>query len=134
MGLWMPKLDDCYFQHPWLLKPHFIDGYRKYLKGQNQVETDQFFHDDPDDLDDDQGGTQTQRRPRPGSKNLNQSSIRSVTASTMPQTKISKYFPTENDSDEDAGNLDRTDLVRRAMRKEWWYDMFEVDQAQFDVS
>lgn len=110
-----------------MLKPHFIDGYQKYLKGQDQVETDQFFHDDPDELDDDQGGTRTQRRPKPGSKNLNQSS-------TTPQTKISKYFSTGNDSDEDTGNPDRMQLVMRAMRKEWWYDMFDVNGAQFDVS
>jgi hypothetical protein len=25
-------------------------------------------------------------------------------------------------------------VVTKAMKKEWWYDMFDVDQSQFDVS
>jgi hypothetical protein len=25
-------------------------------------------------------------------------------------------------------------LVMKAIKKEWWYDMFDVDQSQFDVS
>ena len=51
----------------------------------------------------------------------------------MPQTKISTYFPIIIDSDEEEGDLNRTDVVTKAMKKEWWYDMFEVDQSQFDV-
>ena len=103
------------------------------MKGQDQVATDQFFHDDPDEIEDDQGGTRTPRRPRPGSKNLNHSSINSSIRLTTPQTKISKYFPGQ-DSDDDNGNPNRIDVVMKAMKKEWWYDMFEVDRAQFDVS
>jgi hypothetical protein len=25
-------------------------------------------------------------------------------------------------------------VVMKAMKKEWWYDMFDVDASQFDVS
>jgi hypothetical protein len=25
------------------------------------------------------------------------------------------------------------DVVTKAMKKEWWYDMFDVDRSQFDV-
>lgn len=25
-------------------------------------------------------------------------------------------------------------LVNKAMKKEWWYDIFDVDRSQFDVS
>ena len=100
------------------------------MKGQDQVATDQFFHDDPDEIDDDQGGTRTPRRPRPGSKNLNHSSINTSISSTISQTKLSKYFPT----DDDGANSNRIDVVTKAMKKEWWYDIFEVDRSQFDVS
>jgi hypothetical protein len=25
-------------------------------------------------------------------------------------------------------------VVMKAMKKQWWYDMFDVDRSQFDVS
>ena len=119
-----------------MLKPHFIDGYRKYLKGQDRVETDQFFQDDPDEIEDDEGGTRTQRRAKPPTKSRMAQSMINLTGSETPQTKISKYFSTINDSDEDddSGSTDRTEMVTKAMKKEWWYDMFDVDRSQFDVS
>ncbi len=131
----MLGMNDWNFQHPWLLKPHFIDGYRKYLKGQDRVETDQFFQDDPDEIEDDLGGTRTQRRIKPSAKSTMTPSIRSLAGAGTPQAKISKYFSTIDDSDDDASeNTDRTELVTKAMKKEWWYDMFDVDRSQFDVS
>lgn len=28
---------------------------------------------------------------------------------------------------------EKMDVVLRAMKKEWWYDIFDVDQAEYDV-
>ncbi len=127
-------VNDSIFQHPWLLKPHFIDGYYKYLKGQDQVETDQFFQDDPDDIEDDEGGTRTPKRI----KNKIVQPVKNPEILEIPQQKISKYFPIiiDDDDDEDgtSTSTDRMGLVMKAIKKEWWYDMFDVDQSQFDVS
>ncbi|CAF4270766.1 unnamed protein product [Rotaria sordida] len=62
--------------HPWLLKPHFIDGYQKYLRGQDQVETDQFFQDDPDDIEDEYEGSRIQKRTKQASKDKITQSVR----------------------------------------------------------
>ncbi|CAF3972579.1 unnamed protein product [Adineta steineri] len=120
--------------HPWLLRPHFIDGYYKYLKGQDQVETDQFFQDDPDEMiDDDEVGLKTQKRTKQVSKIK---PIQSITTAT-PQMKISKYFPNADDEDDDdednSASTDKLAVVMKAMKKEWWYDMFDVEQSQFDI-
>ncbi|UJR09733.1 hypothetical protein I4U23_013962 [Adineta vaga] len=118
--------------HPWLLKPHFIDGFHKYLKGQDQIETDQFFQDDPDDIDDDEGGSRTQKhikqKPKP---KFSQSNM----TTTIPQQKISKYFSNadDNDDDDDSVCSSKAEVVEKAMKKEWWYDMFDVNQSQFDI-
>jgi uncharacterized protein YqeY len=56
----------------------------------------------------------------------------------IPQQKISKYFSTiiDDDDDEDGASTstDRMGVVMKAIKKEWWYDMFDVDKSQFDVS
>ncbi|CAF2881288.1 unnamed protein product [Rotaria sp. Silwood2] len=115
--------------HPWLLKPHFIDGYQKYLKGQDQIETDQFFQDDPDDIEDEYGGSRTQKRPKQVPRNKTTQLITTTTS----QTITSKYFSNTNDND-DVMSTDRMANVVKAMKKEWWYDIFDVDRSQFDVS
>jgi hypothetical protein len=51
-----------------------------------------------------------------------------------PQIKINKYFSTVDDDDDDLVCTDRMELVDKAIKKEWWYDMFDVDGSQFDVS
>ena len=56
----------------------------------------------------------------------------STTTTPRPQSKISRYFSTSQ-GDTSAAGTDRTQLVMKAMKKEWWYDMFDVDQSQFDV-
>lgn len=129
------RRNDFIFQHPWLLKPHFIDGYYKYLKGQDQVETDQFFHDDSDDIEDDEGGSRISKRIKQGTKNKIGQSIRNSEISEISQEKISKYFSNVNDDDDDDTiSTDRMGVVMKAMKKQWWYDMFDVDRSQFDVS
>ncbi|CAF0981206.1 unnamed protein product [Adineta ricciae] len=115
--------------HPWLLKPHYIDGYYKYLKGQDQVETDQFFNDDPDEIDD-EGGTKTPKRVKP--RNTTKMLPRGMTA-TAPQQRISKYFQNGDSDDDDSKSLTRAEVVEKAMKKEWWYDMFDVNKSQFDI-
>ncbi|CAF1224117.1 unnamed protein product [Rotaria sordida] len=114
--------------HPWLLKPHFIDGYQKYLRGQDQVETDQFFQDDPDDIEDEYEGSRTQKRTKQASKDK----ITPSTTTTTSRSVISKYFSNTNDRD-DTISTDRMANVLKAMKKEWWYDMFDVEQSQFDI-
>lgn len=44
----------------------------------------------------------------------------------------SQYFSNKNDNS--VVTTDRTVTVLNAMKKEWWYDMFDVDRSQFDVS
>ncbi|CAF3346610.1 unnamed protein product [Rotaria socialis] len=113
--------------HPWLLKPHFIDGYQKYLKGQDRVETDQFFQDDPDDIEDENEGSRTQKRTKqPSINNRMQSTINTA------QRVTSKYFSTDNDNN-DVVSTDRMTDVLNSMKQEWWYDIFEVDRSQFDI-
>ncbi|CAF5126663.1 unnamed protein product, partial [Rotaria sp. Silwood1] len=114
--------------HPWLLKPHFIDGYQKYLKGEDQVETDQFFQDDPDDIEDEYGGSRTQKRTKQAPNNK----ITQATTTTTSRPIISKYFSNTNDND-DVISTDRMTNVVKAMKKEWWYDIFDVDRSQFDI-
>ncbi|CAF4685594.1 unnamed protein product [Rotaria sp. Silwood1] len=114
--------------HPWLLKPHFIDGYQKYLKGEDQVETDQFFQDDPDDIEDEYGGSRTQKRTKQAPNNK----ITQATTTTTSRPIISKYFSNTNDND-DVISTDRITNVVKAMKKEWWYDIFDVDRSQFDI-
>ncbi|CAF1123246.1 unnamed protein product [Adineta steineri] len=114
--------------HPWLLKPHFIDGYYKKRKDQDQVETDQFFQDDSDDIEDDEEGSRTQKHAKQRSKNK---FTQSITSSTS-QSTISEYFLTSDD-DDDSIVTDRMDEVMKAMKNEWWYDMFNVDRSQFDI-
>jgi len=92
--------------HPWLLKPHFIDGYSKYLKGQDQVKTDQFFQDDSDDPDE----------SRPTKKNSS--------------ARVSQYF---SHVKQNKTNLNRTEVVSDALKNEWWFDMFDVERSKFDI-
>ena len=52
-----------------------------------------------------------------------------------PQQRISKYFSNiSDDDDDDARSSSRTEVVEKALKREWWYDMFDVNQSQFDVS
>jgi hypothetical protein len=90
------------------LKPHFIDGYRKFVKGDDQVNTDPFFNDDSDELD-----------------NIDERTSKS---------NINKYFSTnkENTTINDK-KIDRLDIITQAMKNEWWYDMFDVERAENDV-
>ena len=53
---------------------------------------------------------------------------------TAPQQKISKYFQNGESDDDDSKSLTRAEVVEKAMKKEWWYDMFDVNKSQFDVS
>ena len=53
---------------------------------------------------------------------------------TTPQQKISKYFQNGESDDDDSKSLTRAEVVEKAMKKEWWYDMFDVNKSQFDVS
>ena len=91
--------------HPWLLKPHFIDRYHKHRKDQDQIETDKFFQDDSGDEE----GSLTQR-------------------SSTSQSTVSS-----DESDNSIMAHDRMDEVMKAMKNEWWYQMFDVDQSQFDI-
>lgn len=97
------------------MKPHFLDGYQKYLKGQDQVATDQFFQDDSDDPDEFGEGSRTKKRSQTNKK---------------PTTRVSQYFAHIK---HDKTKINRTEVVTDAMKKEWWYDMFDVERAKFDV-
>ena len=91
--------------HPWLLKPHFIGRYHKHRKDQDQIETDKFFQDNSDDEE----GSTTQR-------------------SSTSQSTVSS-----DESDNSIMTHDRMDEVMKAMKNEWWYQMFDIDQSQFDI-
>jgi hypothetical protein len=64
--------------------------------------------------------------------------VRNAERLEIPQPKVSKYFSTiiniDDDDDDDSTSTDRMSVVMKAMKKEWWYDMFDVDRSQFDVS
>lgn len=87
------------------------------------METDQFFRDDSDDPDEDEDGSRSQKPKKKSSLNKMQ-----------PRSNVSKYFANVDDAnDDDVLNPDRMSVVMKAMKKEWWYDMFDVEQSQFDV-
>ncbi|CAF4299466.1 unnamed protein product, partial [Rotaria sordida] len=54
------------------------------------------------------------------------------TTTTTSRSIISKYFSNTNDQD-DTISADRMANVLKAMKKEWWYDMFDVERSQFDI-
>lgn len=78
--------------------------------------TDQFFQDESDDPDETTDGS------RPTKK-------KSQAAKKAP-ARVSQYFAHVK---HDKTNVNRTEVVTDAMKNEWWYDMFDVERAKFDV-
>ena len=75
------------------------------------MKTDHFFQDDSETDDDDDG------------------------RSTKKKKKVtSQYFDKSQINHKKSLNPERMDVVLKAMKKEWWYDMFDVDRAEYDVS
>jgi hypothetical protein len=92
-----------YFQHPWLLRPYFIEYHNKRLKDDDQTDPYNIFEEDFD-VD--------------NSKPMEISPTRNLLSLSIKN--ILNITPEEN--------------ALNAMKEQWWFNIFEPNNSQFDVS
>ncbi|UJR34129.1 hypothetical protein I4U23_021536 [Adineta vaga] len=145
--------------HPWLLRPHFIDRWKKQQKKDaNELdEIDPFFNDIIAGLsDEDEEQQQQQRKKSSGPKKQitktkpldshhrrkhndddGNSSSHSSSSSTSEFLALFnntnwKQYGTTSKTSPTSTNSSITDPCQRAMHNEWWFSMFD-DTAEYDI-
>ncbi|CAF1582131.1 unnamed protein product [Adineta ricciae] len=138
--------------HPWLLRPHFIDRWKKkQKKDADEVdEIDPFFNDIIAGLsDDDEQQEKKSKKPMPTKKKSVDSNHRHKhhednedgnSSSHSSSSSTSEFLALFNNTNwkqygmkSHTSRSSITDPCQRAMQNEWWFSMFD-ETAEYDLN